>query len=157
MSVPGPVLLLIKDFQLLNCLRTGCCIVRIIIVKNEKDNGYIFAIGNVYLRRSCVTNFWYHSLYQCTAASPYRSGSVLWIFWHLMMTIIQGQFFSNFTRVKFEIFKSRRTIFYSYVVGGCISLGMLSLLMLPKALQFPNLPIHNCFRSVLFLKCHVYF
>ena len=72
------------------------------------------------------------------------------------MTIIQGQFFSNFTRVKFEIFKSRKTIFYSYVVGGCISLGMLSLLMLPKALQFPNLPIHNCFRrknSVFEMSC----
>ena len=72
------------------------------------------------------------------------------------MTIIQGQFFSNFTRVKFEIFKSRKTIFYSYLVGGCISLGMLSLLMLPKALQFPNLPIHNCFRrknSVFEMSC----
>ena len=60
--------------------------------------------------------------------------------------------------VKFEIFKPRRTIFYSYVVGGCISLGMLSLLMLPKALQFPNLPSQIAFGgSVLFLKCHVYF
>ena len=60
--------------------------------------------------------------------------------------------------VKFEIFKPRRTIFYSYVVGGCISLGMLSLLMLPKALQFPNLPSQIAFGgSILFLKCHVYF
>ena len=61
--------------------------------------------------------------------------------------------------VKFEIFKGqRRTIFYSYVIAICVALGILSIVMLPKALQFPNLPSQIAFGgSILFLKCLVYF
>ena len=60
--------------------------------------------------------------------------------------------------VKFEIFKGRRTIFYSYVTAICIALGILSILMLPKAINFPNLPSQIAFGgTVLFLKCAVYF
>ena len=60
--------------------------------------------------------------------------------------------------VKFEIFKGRRTIFYSYVVAICIALIALSILMLPKAIDFPNLPSQIAFGGgVLFLKCFVYF
>ena len=60
--------------------------------------------------------------------------------------------------VKFEIFKGRSIIFYSYVVAICIALIALSILMLPKAIDFPNLPSQIAFGgSVLFLKCFVYF
>ena len=60
--------------------------------------------------------------------------------------------------VKFKVSKGRRTIFFPYVVANCIALVIFSILMLPKAIDFTNLPSQFLFGgSILFLKCFVYF
>ena len=49
-------------------------------------------------------------------------------------------------------------MFYSYGVAIFVAFGILTILMLPKAFDFPNLPSQISFGGcVLFLKCFVYF
>ena len=61
--------------------------------------------------------------------------------------------------IRFNVFKGRSSIFFFYVIGICISLIALTILLLPKAIDFHgNLPLQVTFGgSVLFLKCFFIF
>ena len=60
--------------------------------------------------------------------------------------------------VKYDVFKGRKTIFFSYIIAMCLALITLSLFMLPKALDITDLTLQVIYGgSVLFLKCFIVF
>ena len=59
---------------------------------------------------------------------------------------------------KSNVFRGRRTIFFSYVASICMALIIFSLPMLPKAIDMTNLPSQIAFGgSILFMKCFIVF
>ena len=60
--------------------------------------------------------------------------------------------------VKWNVFKGRITIFYSYIGGLCAALIIYSMLLLPKAVPMTHISSQVIFGGIiLFLKCHVMF
>ena len=76
----------------------------------------------------------------------------------LHMTLGSSSYLMITLLVKLKVFRGNKTIFFSYVLGVCTALVILSILILPKAIEFQTRPSQIAFGGVvLFLKCFVYF
>ena len=73
----------------------------------------------------------------------------------LYVVIGTSSYFFIALLIKFNIFKGRSNIFFFYVIAICVSMIALTMLLLPKAVDFQgNLPKQVAFGgSALFLKC----